>query len=91
MLPNLLQFVCTHLYFNRLSGFPEVGMSRAQLIYLSQSCRNSNFRSENWQSNLQIVRVKFIFSKKATKIDEIFTVALTFTTLRQINGEGKTG
>ena len=31
--------------------------------------------------------VKFIFSKKATKIDKIFTVNLTFTTYRQINGE----
>ena len=31
--------------------------------------------------------LKFIFSKKATKFDEIFTVDLTFTTLRQINSE----
>ena len=35
----------------------------------------------------RIFLVKFIFSKKATKIDEIFTVDLTFTTLRQIDGE----
>ena len=28
-----------------------------------------------------------MFSKKATKIDEIFTANLTFTTLRQIDGE----
>ena len=28
-----------------------------------------------------------MFSKKATKIDEIFTVDLTFTTYRQIDGE----
>ena len=28
-----------------------------------------------------------MFSKKATKIDEIFTVDLTLTTYRQINGE----
>ena len=34
---------------------------------------------------LQII--KFIFSKKAMKIDEIFTVNLTFTTYRQIDGE----
>ena len=31
--------------------------------------------------------VKFIFSKKATKIDKIFTVDLTFATQRQIDGE----
>ena len=31
--------------------------------------------------------VKFMFSKKATKIDEIFTVDLTVTTYRQIDGE----
>ena len=31
--------------------------------------------------------VKFMLSKKATKIDEIFTVDLTVTTYCQINGE----
>ena len=31
--------------------------------------------------------VKFLFTKKATKIDEIFTVDLTVTTYRQIDGE----
>ena len=31
--------------------------------------------------------VKFMFSKKATKIDKIFTVDLKPTTERQINGE----
>ena len=31
--------------------------------------------------------LKFIFSKKATKIDKIFTVDLTLTTYRQIDGE----
>ena len=31
--------------------------------------------------------LKFMFSKKATKIDEIFTVDLTLCTKRQINGE----
>ena len=31
--------------------------------------------------------VKFMFSKKATKIDEIFTVDLTVTTSCQIDGE----
>ena len=31
--------------------------------------------------------VKFMFSKKATKIDEVFTVDLTLCSKRQINGE----
>ena len=31
--------------------------------------------------------IKFMFSKKATKIDKIFTVDLMLTTKRQINGE----
>ena len=31
--------------------------------------------------------IKFMFSKKATKIDEIFTVNLTVTTYCQIDGE----
>ena len=31
--------------------------------------------------------VKFMFSKKATKIDEIFTIDLTVTTYCQIDGE----
>ena len=31
--------------------------------------------------------LKFVFSKKAKKIDEIFTVDLTLTTYRQIDGE----
>ena len=36
---------------------------------------------------LQWLQVKFMFSKKATKIDEIFTVNLTVTTYCQIDGE----
>ena len=36
--------------------------------------------------NLSMI-IKFIFSKKATKIDKIFTIDLTFTTYRQIDGE----
>ena len=31
--------------------------------------------------------LNFVFSKKATKIDEIFTVNLTLTTYIQIDGE----
>ena len=32
-------------------------------------------------------KVKFVFSKKATKFDKIFTVDLTLTAYCQINGE----
>ena len=31
------------------------------------------------QNNLLYLQLKFLFSKKATKIDEIFTVDLTLT------------
>ena len=34
-----------------------------------------------------IALLKFVFSRKATKIDEIFTVDLTLTTQCQIDGE----
>ena len=33
--------------------FEEVGMSRAQLIGLPHSCRNGNFRNENWQQAMK--------------------------------------
>ena len=36
---------------------------------------------------MKIEEVKLVFSKKATKIDKIFTVNLTLTTLCQIDGE----
>ena len=39
------------------------------------------------QNMLELRTLKFIFSKKATKIDKIFTVDLMHTTYRQINGE----
>ena len=38
----------------------------------------------NW---LSLEKVKFMFSKKVTKIDEIFTVNLTVTTYCQIDGD----
>ena len=40
--------------------------------------------------NIKVIRfpkVKFVFSKKATKINEIFTIDLTLTTQCQIEGE----
>ena len=40
--------------------------------------------------NIKVIRfpkVKFVFSKKATKIDEILTIDLTLTTQCQIDSE----
>ena len=34
-----------------------------------------------------VILIKFVFSKKATKFDEIFTVYLTLHTYCQINSE----
>ena len=42
----------------------------------------------NFKSALNVLwTLKFMFSKKATKIDEIFTVDLTLCSKRQIDGE----
>ena len=42
---------------------------------------------ERWKKQDLDGKVKFMFSKKATKIDEIFTIDLTLATYRQIDGE----
>ena len=44
-------------------------------------------RSLELESVNSILSVKFMFSKKATKIDEIFTVDLTLCSKCQIDGE----
>ena len=43
--------------------------------------------SETKLQNLEVMLVKFMFSKKATKIYEIFTVDLTLCSKCQIDGE----
>ena len=55
----------------------------------SSSAKTSVLNSNQILLNIlgHVFMVKFIFSKKATKIDEIFTVDLTFTTLCQIDIE----
>ena len=46
------------------------------------------FASTNPQYDSRLfIELKFMFSKKATKIDEIFTADLTLCTKRQIDGE----
>ena len=44
-------------------------------------------QEENIETNKQYLPLKFMFSKKATKIEEIFTVDLMVTTYCQIDGE----
>ena len=46
----------------------------------------ANFTNTTFKK-IPIPHLNFMFSKKATKIDKIFTVNLTLTTQRQINGE----
>ena len=43
--------------------------------------------SKRFQKVTVFKLLKFMFSKKATKIDEIFTVDLTLCSKRQIDGE----
>ena len=50
--------------------------------------QNSKFNScKNFCVEIHCAIVKFMFSKKATKIDEIFTVDLTLCSKCQIDGE----
>ena len=42
---------------------------------------------EKFSHSKERLAVKFVFSKKATKIEEIFTVYLTLTTKCQIDSE----
>ena len=44
--------------------------------------------SINSDNNNARILIKFMFSQKASKIDEIFTVDLTLCSKRQIDGEG---
>ena len=45
-------------------------------------------KQKKWHSRfIKSLQLKFIFSKKATKIDEIFTVDLTVTTYFQVDVE----
>ena len=49
---------------------------------MANICRKGHF---NFGGKFEFI--KFMFSKKATKIDEIFTVDLTICSKRQIKGE----
>ena len=52
-----------------------------------ESCANSFFDDTYGLKLLRNILIKFMFSKKATKIDEIFTVNLTLCSKCQIDGE----
>ena len=54
------------------------------LVKISSACRPLYCAP---QTLCSLTAAKFIFSKNATKIDEIFTIDLTFTTQCQIDGE----
>ena len=56
-------------------------MSNKPSFLASSECMNFS------QNQSKVVMLKFLFSKKATKIDKIFTVYLTLTTYCQIDGE----
>ena len=45
------------------------------------------FHTFKFPSQIKAMPLKFMFSKKATKINEVFTVDLTVTTYCQIDGE----
>ena len=49
-------------------------MSNKPIFLASSECMNFS------QNQSKVVMLKFVFSKKATKIDKIFTVNLTLTT-----------
>ena len=66
--------------FNSLNeDFEDTGKSMSEALI---------FESTNPQyDNRLFIELKFMFSKKATKIDEIFTIDLTLCTKCQIDGE----
>ena len=49
--------------------------------------REPNMAGGTYNTLQENMFVKFVFSKKATKFDKIFTVDLTHTTYCQIDGE----
>ena len=56
------------------------------MILSKKIAQVQSFSPRLWQTSDQAI-VKFMFSKKVTKIDEIFTVDLTLCSKCQIDGE----
>ena len=57
-------------------------MLKKKIVHKTYSIKQLNKNEARFK-----LLIKFVFSKKATKIDEIFTVDLTLTTYCQIDGE----
>ena len=71
---------------------PRIGLwwSIIFIIFFANFIQNHVWKSKKNLAScvwIYLVDVKFMFSKKATKINEIFTVDLTFCSERQIDGE----
>ena len=67
--------------------YPGPGQKTPAKVYVLQYidiCSDAVFHARMW---VKKIVVKFVFSKKATKFDKIFTVDLTLTTYCQIGGE----
>ena len=64
---------------------------RPTLLHQAEPLHNATFSRDFVQvvrkCEIKTVDSKFVFSKKATKIDEIFTVNLTLCSKCQIDGE----
>ena len=72
-----------HLFFPCVKESDEVKLSSHFTIYTPFVARELNEQSHvckiKTMSSLIVIKVKFMFSKKSTKNDEVFTVSLTFT------------
>ena len=72
---------------NQWSSFPPLVLLHG-LAHYSKDCQSCKLLIlENTIAYLRELSVKFVFSKKTTKIDEIFTAYLTLTTWCQLDGE----
>ena len=57
------------------------------MLLFERGCRGFCVSLEKLKIPSKVTHVKFVFSKKATKIDEIFTVDLKVCSKCQIDGE----
>ena len=66
----------------RSGGNKMQGLLKETVMLLNQNTlRKITWNAPVWQRSIKVhIMVKFVFFKKATKIDEIFTFDLTLTT-----------
>ena len=89
------QFHCVHVV--ELPTTSRLGLKFVQYLNFESDIKtDEQLGSKPYVCKLQVFQedhkklttsLKFMFSKKATKIDEIFTIDLTATTYCQIDGE----